>query len=260
MSEEPRSTVNHPPHYNQGRIEVIEAIEDWKLGFNLGNCVKYVARADHKGNRDQDLQKALWYLKREIERLRLKSQSPSQASQPSLASMSEIALSNLPPKAVDAAQVIGIERADGSVFVIKNVRGPIGHHMSYPEWVARYGSDGPDNDLIATLVRDAEHLLNGRVPWRMAPFDLGLERARVDLNIETGEETVLGTIEDKVCHMLNGAPADTFTVDQIEKGTGVERRSLCSCLSRLLRRGVISRPARGVYCSRRHGRVGASRG
>lgn len=58
--------VNHPGHYNQGKFEVIDVIEDWKLGFNLGNVVKYIARADHKGATVQDLKKALWYLEREI--------------------------------------------------------------------------------------------------------------------------------------------------------------------------------------------------
>lgn len=59
--------VNHPPHYNHGKFEVVEVIKDWKLNFNLGSVIKYIARADHKGNREQDLQKALWYLKKEIE-------------------------------------------------------------------------------------------------------------------------------------------------------------------------------------------------
>lgn len=60
--------VNHPKHYTFGKIEVIEAIEDWSLGFHLGNAVKYIARADHKGNKLQDLKKAHWYLSREIAR------------------------------------------------------------------------------------------------------------------------------------------------------------------------------------------------
>lgn len=62
-------TVNHPSHYNTGKIEVIDAIEDWGLGFNDGNVVKYVARAKHKNNQIEDLKKAAWYLNREIERL-----------------------------------------------------------------------------------------------------------------------------------------------------------------------------------------------
>jgi hypothetical protein len=59
--------VNHPSHYNAGAFEVIDVIEDWKLGFCLGNVVKYVARAEHKSSTIEDLQKALWYLTREIE-------------------------------------------------------------------------------------------------------------------------------------------------------------------------------------------------
>ena len=62
------SAVDHPQHYNVGKIEVIDAIEDWGLGFNLGNAVKYIARAEHKGKPAEDLQKALWYVQREIDR------------------------------------------------------------------------------------------------------------------------------------------------------------------------------------------------
>lgn len=60
--------VNHPNHYNMGSIEVIDVIEDWKLNFNLGNVIKYIARADYKADATEDLQKASWYLNREIER------------------------------------------------------------------------------------------------------------------------------------------------------------------------------------------------
>lgn len=65
--------VNHPPHYNVGKIEVIDAIEDWKLGFNLGNVVKYIARADYKAKPVEDLEKAAWYLNREIQNRKSKS-------------------------------------------------------------------------------------------------------------------------------------------------------------------------------------------
>jgi hypothetical protein len=58
--------VNHPAHYTTGGIETIDFIEAKNLNYNLGNCVKYITRADHKGNRLQDLQKAKWYLEREI--------------------------------------------------------------------------------------------------------------------------------------------------------------------------------------------------
>lgn len=62
--------INHPQHYTHGSIEVIEAIDAWGLGFCLGNVVKYVARADHKGKPIEDLEKAAWYLAHEIERRR----------------------------------------------------------------------------------------------------------------------------------------------------------------------------------------------
>jgi len=63
-----KEMVNHPDHYNAGSIEAIDFIEAWELNFSLGNAVKYLVRADHKGNRKQDLQKALFYIQREIER------------------------------------------------------------------------------------------------------------------------------------------------------------------------------------------------
>ncbi len=60
--------INKPKHYAAGKIEPIEAIEDWKLGFNLGNSIKYIARAGKKdkAKEKEDLQKALFYLSREI--------------------------------------------------------------------------------------------------------------------------------------------------------------------------------------------------
>ena len=64
-----KEMINHPSHYNQGKYEAIDVIEDWKLNFNLGNTVKYISRAGHKDNIIQDLKKASWYLNREIERL-----------------------------------------------------------------------------------------------------------------------------------------------------------------------------------------------
>lgn len=66
---QPGDQVESPQHYNTGAIEVIDAIEDWQLGFCEGNVVKYVARAKHRGRRLQDLQKARWYLDRLIAEL-----------------------------------------------------------------------------------------------------------------------------------------------------------------------------------------------
>ena len=63
--------VNHPSHYTDGKIEVIDFIEDKKLGFSLGNAVKYIVRAGKKDPTKtiEDLKKAQWYLNREIIRL-----------------------------------------------------------------------------------------------------------------------------------------------------------------------------------------------
>lgn len=58
--------VNHPSHYNVEGFEVIDIIDAFNLNFNMGNALKYLLRADRKGNKEQDIQKALWYLQREI--------------------------------------------------------------------------------------------------------------------------------------------------------------------------------------------------
>lgn len=62
-----RNNVEHPSHYNQGKFEVIDVIEDWDLGFSLGNAVKHIARCEHKGKKVVDLEKAIFYIKREIQ-------------------------------------------------------------------------------------------------------------------------------------------------------------------------------------------------
>ena len=67
-SEREESAVQHPNHYGGGDnpYEAIKVIEAWKLGFNLGNTTKYISRAGKKGDRVEDLEKALFYLQREI--------------------------------------------------------------------------------------------------------------------------------------------------------------------------------------------------
>ena len=66
--EEKKEMIDHPQHYNQG-IEAIDYIESHKMNFNIGNVIKYVTRAKHKGTELEDLKKSLWYLQREIDRL-----------------------------------------------------------------------------------------------------------------------------------------------------------------------------------------------
>ena len=61
--------VNHPAHYKTGGIETIDFIEAKGLDYHLGNVIKYITRADHKGNRKEDLLKAQWYLNRAISKL-----------------------------------------------------------------------------------------------------------------------------------------------------------------------------------------------
>ena len=63
--------INHPPHYTDGKIEVIDFIEDKQLNFHRGNAIKYIARAGKKNKETEieDLEKAVWYINREIQRL-----------------------------------------------------------------------------------------------------------------------------------------------------------------------------------------------
>lgn len=71
LTNKVQNKVNHPSHYNKGKIEVIDAIEDWDLNFSRGNAIKYVARAGLKDKEAEieDLQKAIWYIEREVKRL-----------------------------------------------------------------------------------------------------------------------------------------------------------------------------------------------
>lgn len=63
--------VNHPSHYTDGKIEVIDFIEDKCLNYHRGNALKYLCRAGKKDPEKEveDLQKAVWYINREIWRL-----------------------------------------------------------------------------------------------------------------------------------------------------------------------------------------------
>lgn len=64
------SAVNHPDHYNEhpSGVECIDVVEH--MTFNVGNAVKYLWRAGLKGDRLEDLEKARWYIDREITRER----------------------------------------------------------------------------------------------------------------------------------------------------------------------------------------------
>jgi hypothetical protein len=73
MSEKRKDdAVDHPRHYQGNKLEVIDIIEDFDLGFCLGNAIKYILRAGKKidlaHSRDLDLKKAMWYITRAIEK------------------------------------------------------------------------------------------------------------------------------------------------------------------------------------------------
>jgi len=66
-----KENVNHPDHYHkESGYEVIEVLNSWNLNFELGNAVKYIARAGKKNKEKyvEDLQKAIWYINYEIEK------------------------------------------------------------------------------------------------------------------------------------------------------------------------------------------------
>ncbi len=69
--------VNHPKHYNShpSGVECITVAEH--MGFNLGNAMKYIWRADEKHDPVEDLKKAVWYINREIEKRTRESNDPS---------------------------------------------------------------------------------------------------------------------------------------------------------------------------------------
>ena len=64
--------INHPSHYTDGKIEVIEFIEDKTLNYHKGDAIKYICRAGKKDPQKEieDLQKAIWYINREIRNIK----------------------------------------------------------------------------------------------------------------------------------------------------------------------------------------------
>jgi hypothetical protein len=67
-----KEEVNHPSHYLKASgHEVIDVVNAWDLNFQLSNAIKYIARAGKKDSKKvtQDLEKAVWYIKYEINRI-----------------------------------------------------------------------------------------------------------------------------------------------------------------------------------------------
>jgi len=74
MPTKKHDPVNHPSHYTDGNIEVIDYIEDKRFGYCLGNAIKYISRAgkkepDNPNKEIEDLKKAVWYINRRIREL-----------------------------------------------------------------------------------------------------------------------------------------------------------------------------------------------
>ena len=74
MTEVQNDAVNHPPHYTQGAIECIDAIEaalgpEQFIGFLRGQVLKYTWRTGHKGDAIEDARKAAWYQARLVRTL-----------------------------------------------------------------------------------------------------------------------------------------------------------------------------------------------
>ena len=66
-----KEMINHPKHYNSGKIEVIDFIESLGVDedFCIGNAIKYISRYKHKGDPIGDLKKAKWYIEYLIKKL-----------------------------------------------------------------------------------------------------------------------------------------------------------------------------------------------
>lgn len=81
ITEKPSGPVSHPPHYTKhpSGVECITITEHFN--FNLGSAIKYIWRAGQKNSEIQDLEKARWYLDREITRL-TNVDNPAQAKLP----------------------------------------------------------------------------------------------------------------------------------------------------------------------------------
>lgn len=67
-----KEAIDSPLHYGgkDNPYEAIKVIEAWGVGFCLGNVLKYISRAGKKDSVIQELEKAQWYLNREIEKLK----------------------------------------------------------------------------------------------------------------------------------------------------------------------------------------------
>ncbi len=80
LKRDVQNNVDHPRHYQGRGLEVIDVIDAFDLSFNLGNAVKYILRAGKKGIKREDLEKAKWYLQREIDHPQLQTNTLSSST------------------------------------------------------------------------------------------------------------------------------------------------------------------------------------
>lgn len=75
-NQKSKEQVNHPEHYGgaENQYEVIKVIDNWQLGFSLGNAIKYISRAGKKNKEKEieDLEKSIWYIRHHIDTLKNK--------------------------------------------------------------------------------------------------------------------------------------------------------------------------------------------
>ena len=67
--KEEADPVNKPEHYQYSSIQPIDVIDAWELDFYLGSVIKYLSRYQRKGKPLEDLEKALWFLTKKIEKI-----------------------------------------------------------------------------------------------------------------------------------------------------------------------------------------------
>lgn len=261
-------TVNHPAHYNVGKIEVIDAIEDWRLGFNLGNAVKYIARAEHKGRFLEDLRKASWYLDREIKRIKWSEPPIKGTPIDQRVERVDRTLKSFDPGYIEELirqrSFVGVQ-IDGDVFVLHcDVDWPRGTFVSLDKWHeaelrpgARVSlireavpslneSESPDNFVVATPKVNAD----GETEWTgetvQVPDDPGP-------NAPFADRIVAYLTRQVIDDWRNDAPrARQFHSTQIAEAIGVTPRtkqynSMCSSLTKLVRQRRITRVRRGMY-------------
>jgi hypothetical protein len=65
MDNEPGSQEQMVAHYRKHQLQVDDIVTEWELNFRLGNAVKYLIRCNHKGTKQSDLAKAVWYIVKE---------------------------------------------------------------------------------------------------------------------------------------------------------------------------------------------------